>query len=84
MLGTRKYLYLKTENVATENITIIYMAVYAINRSSLLSGIAQEVTFVPSMDYFTANTKYCVSTIMLVGFMLLTPVYLITSATICA
>uniref|UniRef100_A0A8C4W5C3 Chloride channel accessory 2 n=1 Tax=Gopherus evgoodei TaxID=1825980 RepID=A0A8C4W5C3_9SAUR len=77
----------KPEAFATENITIIYVAIRVIEKASLhsdVSNIAQAVKFVPPMDYLTDNVKYSVSRIVLLGFGLITSICLITSVTICA
>ncbi|CAM5162076.1 unnamed protein product [Natator depressus] len=85
--GYKEIFVFKPEPFATENITIIYVAVRAIDKASLhsdVSNIAQAVKFVLPMDYLTGNIEYSVSRIALLGFGLLTAVCLITSATICA
>ncbi|CAM4605149.1 unnamed protein product [Caretta caretta] len=85
--GYKEIFVFKPEAFATENITIIYVAVRAIDKASLhsdVSNIAQAVKFVLPMDYLTGNTEYSVSRIALLGFGLLTAVCLITSTTICA
>ncbi|XP_073213266.1 calcium-activated chloride channel regulator 2-like isoform X2 [Lepidochelys kempii] len=85
--GYKEIFVFKPEAFATENITIIYVAVRAIDKASLhsdVSNIAQAVKFVLPMDYLTGNIEYSVSRIALLGFGLLTAVCLITSATICA
>ncbi|CAM5135340.1 unnamed protein product [Eretmochelys imbricata] len=85
--GYKEIFVFKPEPFATENITIIYVAVRAIDKASLhsdVSNIAQAVKFVLPMDYLTGNIEYSVSRIALLGFGLLTAVCLVTSATICA
>ncbi|XP_007068840.2 calcium-activated chloride channel regulator 2 [Chelonia mydas] len=85
--GYKEIFVFKPEAFATENITIIYVAVRAIDKASLhsdVSNIAQAAKFVLPMDYLTDNIEYSVSRIALLGFGLLTAVCLITSATICA
>uniref|UniRef100_A0A674ISQ1 VWFA domain-containing protein n=1 Tax=Terrapene triunguis TaxID=2587831 RepID=A0A674ISQ1_9SAUR len=57
--GYKEIFVFKPEAFATENITIIYVAVCAIDKASLhsdISNIAQAVKFVPPMDYLTVHT----------------------------
>uniref|UniRef100_A0A8C8RB38 Chloride channel accessory 2 n=1 Tax=Pelusios castaneus TaxID=367368 RepID=A0A8C8RB38_9SAUR len=85
--GYKEIFLFKPEAFAAENITTIYVAVRAIDKSSLcsdISNIAQAVKLVPPMDYLTANAEYNVSTIVLLGCGLLTAICLIISAIICA
>uniref|UniRef100_A0A452HM07 Ig-like domain-containing protein n=1 Tax=Gopherus agassizii TaxID=38772 RepID=A0A452HM07_9SAUR len=85
--GYREIFVFKPEAFATENITIIYVAVRATDKASFhsdISNIAQTVTLVPAMAYLTGNIEYSVSRIVLLGFGLITAVCLIISATICA
>uniref|UniRef100_A0A8C8RA27 Chloride channel accessory 2 n=1 Tax=Pelusios castaneus TaxID=367368 RepID=A0A8C8RA27_9SAUR len=68
--GYKEIFLFKPEAFAAENITTIYVAVRAIDKSSLcsdISNIAQAVKLVPPMDYLTANAEYNVSTIVLLG-----------------
>ncbi|XP_039339079.1 calcium-activated chloride channel regulator 2-like isoform X2 [Mauremys reevesii] len=85
--GYKEIFVFKPEAFATENVTIIYVAVRVIDKASLhsdVSNIAQAVKFVPPMDYLTGNTEYSISRIVLLGFGLITAICLITSVTICA
>uniref|UniRef100_A0A8C8VEV1 Chloride channel accessory 2 n=1 Tax=Pelusios castaneus TaxID=367368 RepID=A0A8C8VEV1_9SAUR len=78
--GYKEIFLFKPEAFAAENITTIYVAVRAIDKSSLcsdISNIAQAVKLVPPMDYLTANAEYNVSTIVLLGCGLLTAICLI-------
>uniref|UniRef100_A0A8C8RB84 Chloride channel accessory 2 n=1 Tax=Pelusios castaneus TaxID=367368 RepID=A0A8C8RB84_9SAUR len=75
--GYKEIFLFKPEAFAAENITTIYVAVRAIDKSSLcsdISNIAQAVKLVPPMDYLTANAEYNVSTIVLLGCGLLTAI----------
>ncbi|XP_044883918.1 calcium-activated chloride channel regulator 2-like [Mauremys mutica] len=85
--GYKEIFVFKPEAFATENVTIIYVAVRVIDKASLhsdVSNIAQAVKFVPPMDYLTGNIEYSISRIVLLGFGLITAICLITSVTICA
>uniref|UniRef100_A0A8C8RBW9 Chloride channel accessory 2 n=1 Tax=Pelusios castaneus TaxID=367368 RepID=A0A8C8RBW9_9SAUR len=61
--GYKEIFLFKPEAFAAENITTIYVAVRAIDKSSLcsdISNIAQAVKLVPPMDYLTANPQNCI------------------------
>ncbi|XP_071898122.1 calcium-activated chloride channel regulator 2-like isoform X1 [Anas platyrhynchos] len=83
--GCKEIFAFKPEAFTTGNITIIYVAMRAIDDflHSELSNIAQAVKFVPPMVYPTSNTEFSFSTILLLVFGLLTVVCITVSTTLC-
>lgn len=83
--GCKEIFAFKPEAFTTGNITIIYIAMRAIDDflHSELSNIAQAVKFVPPMVYPTSNTEFSFSTILLLVFGLLTVVCITVSTTLC-
>ncbi|XP_025972242.2 calcium-activated chloride channel regulator 2 [Dromaius novaehollandiae] len=84
--GYKEIFAFKPEAFTTENITIIYVAIQAIDEVFLhseLSNIAQAVMFIPPMDYPTSNMDFSISTILLLVFGLLAVVCLTASTTLC-
>uniref|UniRef100_A0A8B9Q4W9 Chloride channel accessory 2 n=1 Tax=Apteryx owenii TaxID=8824 RepID=A0A8B9Q4W9_APTOW len=84
--GYKELFAFKPEAFTAENITIIYVAVRAIDEVLLyseLSNIAQAVMFIPPMDFPSSNMEFSVSTILLLVFGLLVVVCLTASTTLC-
>ncbi|NWZ20376.1 CLCA2 regulator, partial [Asarcornis scutulata] len=84
--GCKEIFAFKPEAFTTGNITIIYVAMRAIDDVFLhseVSNIAQAVKFVPPMVYPTSNMEFSFSTILLLVFGLLTVVCITVSTTLC-
>ncbi|OXB63284.1 hypothetical protein ASZ78_013734 [Callipepla squamata] len=72
--GRTEVFVFKPEAFTTGNITVVYVAIRAVDEGFLrseLSNIAQAVMFIPPMAYPTSNTKFGVSTVLLLFFGLL-------------
>uniref|UniRef100_A0A8D0HKH2 Chloride channel accessory 2 n=1 Tax=Sphenodon punctatus TaxID=8508 RepID=A0A8D0HKH2_SPHPU len=85
--GSKEIFLFEPETSAIENVTIIYVAIRAIDKVSQLSdisNIAQAVMFVPHKDSLTTSARYSVSTIVLIVSGLLTVFCVLISATACA
>ncbi|KGL85220.1 Calcium-activated chloride channel regulator 2, partial [Tinamus guttatus] len=84
--GYKEIFAFKPEAFTTGNISIIYVAIRAMDEVFLhseLSNIAQAVMFIPPMDYPTSNVEFSVSTILLLVFGLLAVACLTGSITFC-
>uniref|UniRef100_G1N938 Chloride channel accessory 2 n=1 Tax=Meleagris gallopavo TaxID=9103 RepID=G1N938_MELGA len=84
--GCTEIFLFKPEAFTTGNITVIYVAIRAVDEVFLrseLSNIAQAVMFIPPMAYPPSNLKFGVSTILLLFFVLLTAVCLTVSTSLC-
>lgn len=84
--GCTEIFVFKPEAFTTGNITVIYVAIRAVDEVFLrseLSNIAQAVMFIPPMAYTPSNLKFGVSTILLLFFVLLTAVCLTVSTSLC-
>uniref|UniRef100_A0A669QWF8 Chloride channel accessory 2 n=1 Tax=Phasianus colchicus TaxID=9054 RepID=A0A669QWF8_PHACC len=84
--GCTEIFVFKPEAFTTGNITVIYVAIRAVDEVFLrseLSNIAQAVMFIPPMAYPPSNLKFGVSTILLLFFVLLTAVCLTVSTSLC-
>ncbi|NWX81957.1 CLCA2 regulator, partial [Nothoprocta pentlandii] len=79
LAGYKEMFAFKPEAFTAGNISIIYVAIRAIDEvshHSELSNIAQAVMFIPPMDSPTSNVEFGVSTILLLVFGLLSVVCL--------